>query len=163
MRFFLAFLETNVLRIAQATSPLSATKIVAARTRYEPQAMWGTKSKTSTRKASRQIKKLRRPTIKTMRRYLAECDGEWKCATIDMMNMIRVTSAATGWMMRMVESVRLAWLGRSKLAFFSASAAAIDFRGQQGPDSIYQPKFREESYPSLRRSRSRWGYILRCC
>lgn len=68
--------------------------------------------------------------MKTMRRYLAECDGEWKCAAIDMANMIRVTSAATGWMIRMVESVRLAWLGRSKLAFLSASAAAIEFGGQ---------------------------------
>jgi hypothetical protein len=38
MRFCLAFLPTIVLRIAHETKPLNATRIVAARTTYEPQA-----------------------------------------------------------------------------------------------------------------------------
>jgi len=78
MRFFLAFLPTTVLRMAQATKPLRATRMVAARTTYEPQAMWGTKSRTSMRKLRRQTRKLRMPTMKSTSRYLAEWDGLWK-------------------------------------------------------------------------------------
>lgn len=46
--------------------------IVAARTMYDPQAMCGTKRRTSMRKASRQRRKSTKLMMKTRRRYLAE-------------------------------------------------------------------------------------------
>lgn len=39
MRFFLAFLLTMVRRMAQDTRVPKATRIVAARTKYDPKAM----------------------------------------------------------------------------------------------------------------------------
>jgi len=52
--------------------------MVAAKTRYEPQAMWGTKSRISTRKLRRETRKLMMPTRNSTRRYLGEWDGLWK-------------------------------------------------------------------------------------
>jgi hypothetical protein len=65
-------------RIAHETIPLNATKMVAARTMYDPQAIWGTKRRTSTRKANRQARNAKMLTMKRNRRYLTECEGEWK-------------------------------------------------------------------------------------
>jgi hypothetical protein len=64
-----------VLRMAHETKPLRATRMVAARTTYEPQARWGTNSRTSMRKLKRQMRKLRMPTMNSTNRYLAEWDG----------------------------------------------------------------------------------------
>lgn len=51
------------------------------------------------------------------RRYLGECDGEWKWAESASISMTSVNSAAIGWTMRMAEMVFLVDVGRSKLAF----------------------------------------------
>jgi hypothetical protein len=62
--------------MAHETRPLAAIRMVAARTRYEPQAICGTKSKTSMRKdrsACRRVKMLR---INMPNRYRGECEGE---------------------------------------------------------------------------------------
>src|SRR5690349_22490291 len=114
MRFFLAFLPTTVLRMAHETSPLRATRMVAARTTYEPQAMWGTKSRTSTRKLKRQTRKVTMPTMNSTSRYLAEWDGLWKWAMTARTNMTRVRTAATGCTMRSDERVERVDEGRSK-------------------------------------------------
>jgi hypothetical protein len=58
--------------MAHETKPLRATRMVAARTTYEPQAMWGTKSKTSTKKLKRQTRKSMMPMMNKIKRYLAE-------------------------------------------------------------------------------------------
>jgi hypothetical protein len=116
MRRFLAFLLTKVLRIAHETIPLAAMRIVAARTRYDPHAICGTKSKTSMRKERRASTRVRMLSIKIPSRYLGECDGECRCAAPASTSMIRVKSAATGWIIRIAESVVLVAVGKSKLA-----------------------------------------------
>jgi len=72
MRFWRAFLPTTVLRIAQETTALRAIRIVAAKTRYEPQAMCGMNRSTSIRNASRVTRKVMSMRMKRTRRYLAE-------------------------------------------------------------------------------------------
>lgn len=78
MRFCLAFRPTTVRRMAHDTRLLKATMIVAASTMYDPQAMCGTKRRTSMRKASRQRRKSTKLTMKSSRRYRAECEAAWK-------------------------------------------------------------------------------------
>lgn len=50
----------------------------------------------------------------TARRYLEECEGECRWDTKARIRLIRVTKAATGWTIRMVERVDLVDVGRSK-------------------------------------------------
>lgn len=76
MRFFLALRLTMVLRIAHETSVPKATRIVAASTKYDPKAMCGTKSNTSTRNASRHSRRSMMLMRNTASRYLEECEGE---------------------------------------------------------------------------------------
>lgn len=68
------------------------------------------------RKASRQRRKSSKLMMKTRRRYLAECEAEWKWAATARTNMARVKKAATGWIIRMAERVVRAEEGRSKVA-----------------------------------------------
>jgi hypothetical protein len=58
--------------MAHDTRVLSATRMVAARTRYEPKAMCGTKSSTSMRKERRQTIKSMMLRMNTRSRYLEE-------------------------------------------------------------------------------------------
>jgi hypothetical protein len=91
-----------------------ATRIVAARTRYEPQARCGTNSSTSIKNANKQTRKSMNRKINRIRRYLVECDGPCKCDTAAMMVMTSVISAATGCTIRIAESVLRTPDGRSK-------------------------------------------------
>ena len=72
------------------------TRMVAAKTRYEPQAMWGTKSKTSIRKERRHVRKVIMPKMKTISRYREECEGACTWATMAMTNMTKVKKQAMG-------------------------------------------------------------------
>lgn len=102
--------------MAQDTIPLAATRIVAAKTIYDPQAMCGTNSNTSMRKESSDKIKVRMLKMKIPRRYRGECEGAWKCADAARMSMTKVKRAAMGCTIRMAESVVLVALGRSKVA-----------------------------------------------
>jgi hypothetical protein len=62
--------------MAHDTKVLNATRMVAARTRYEPKAICGTKSNTSIRKESRQTIKSMILRMNTRSRYLEEWEGE---------------------------------------------------------------------------------------
>ena len=100
--------------------PLAAIRIVAARTRYEPHAICGTKSRTSIRKARRETIKVRMLSMNMASKYRGEWEGEWKWADTPRMSMTRVKKAAIGWTMRIAESVVLALAGRSKLAVWAS-------------------------------------------
>jgi hypothetical protein len=76
--------------------------------------MCGTKRRTSMRKQSRHAKKSTMPMMKTTRRYLAECEGEWKWATIARTSITKVRSAAIGWTIRIVERVARVAVARGK-------------------------------------------------
>jgi hypothetical protein len=73
-----------------------AMRIVAAKTIYDPNAMWGINKRTSTRKASRARINVRMLRMKSPSRYRGEWEGEWKCAVPARMSMMRVKKAATG-------------------------------------------------------------------
>lgn len=66
------------------------------------------------RKQSRHAKKSTMPMMKTTRRYLAECEGAWKCAITARTSMTRVRSAAMGWTIRIVERVARVAVARGK-------------------------------------------------
>lgn len=102
--------------MAQETMPLAAIKIVAARTRYEPHAMCGTKSRTSIRNARRETINVKILSMNIPRRYRGEWDGEWKWADTPRMSIMSAKNAAMGWTMRIADSVVLVPVGRSKLA-----------------------------------------------
>jgi hypothetical protein len=102
--------------MAHETMPLAAIRIVAARTRYEPHAICGTKSRTSIRKAKRDTIKVRMLSMNIASRYRGEWEGEWKWADAPRMSMMSVKNAAIGWTMRIAESVVLVPDGSSKLA-----------------------------------------------
>jgi hypothetical protein len=66
--------------------------------------MCGTKSKTSTRNASRVTRRVGRRRIRRASRKRGECDGPWKCAAPARQRQTRVRNAAIGWTIRMDES-----------------------------------------------------------
>lgn len=68
MRFFLAFLETSVLRIAQVTIPDATMMIVAASTIQPPHDTCGTKIKMSTRNASNETRSVGKDKIRSASR-----------------------------------------------------------------------------------------------
>jgi len=105
--------------MAQLTIPLAAIRTVAARTRYDPHAMCGTKRRTSIRKESSARIKVSMLRIKTPRRYRGEWEGAWRWAVPARTSMMSVKRHATGWTMRMAESVVRVPTGRSKLAVSS--------------------------------------------
>jgi hypothetical protein len=78
--------------------------------------MCGTKSSTSTRNDRRQTMKVMMLIMKTMSKYRDECDGAWKWAVTARINMIKVSSAATGCRTRMADRVVRVDEGRSKVA-----------------------------------------------
>lgn len=119
MRRLRAFRLTRVRRIAHDIMPLAAMRIVAARTIYDPQAMCGTKRRTSMRKESRARTRVRMLSMKIPRRYRGEWDGEWRCAAAARIAITRVKKAAMGCTIRMVERVARAAVGRSKLSWSS--------------------------------------------
>jgi len=65
------------------------------------------------RRASTRVRILR---MKIERRYRGECEVEWRWAAAESMVITRVKKAAMGCTMRMVESVALVAVGRSKLS-----------------------------------------------
>ena len=84
---------------------------VDTRTIHPPQARCGTNNKRSTRKASSVMSNVGIEKTRMPMRNLGECEGAWKCAAIDITNIIRVRSAAIGWTMSMEESDDRAPLG----------------------------------------------------
>lgn len=55
--------------------------------------------------------------MRTPRRYLAECEGEWKWAAAARAKTTKFKNAAIGWTTRSDERERLAWDGRLKSGF----------------------------------------------
>jgi hypothetical protein len=76
--FFRAFRLTKVRLIAHVTTPLATMMMVAARTIHPPHAICGTNSKISTKKASRDTRRVGNVRIRRARRYRGEWAGEWK-------------------------------------------------------------------------------------
>jgi len=102
--------------MAHETIPLAAIRTVAARTMYDPQAICGTKSKTSIKKARSERIKVNMLKMKIPSRNRGECEALCVCADPARTSITRVKKAATGWTMRIYESVDLTLMGRSKLA-----------------------------------------------
>jgi hypothetical protein len=104
MRFFLAFLLTKVLRIAQVTTPLATTRIVAASMIHPPHDRCGTNKRMSTRNASSDMRRVGSTSMMSPRRYLEECDAAWVCDVTANTKQTRVRSAATGCTMRIEDN-----------------------------------------------------------
>lgn len=88
--------------------------MVAARTIQPPHCRCGTKSKMSTRNASRVTSRVGRSKISRARRKRGECEGPWKCAEAARQRQTRVRKAATGCTIRIDESDLRALEGRLK-------------------------------------------------
>jgi hypothetical protein len=70
--FFLAFLLTSVLRMAQVTTPLAVMMIVAASTIHPPQAICGTNNRISTKNARSETSSVGNVRIRSASRYRGE-------------------------------------------------------------------------------------------
>lgn len=100
--------------MAQVTTPQETRMMVAASTIHPPHCRCGTKSKMSTKNASKDTSSVGRSRISKARRKRGECDGLWKWAAAARQRQTRVRKAATGCTIRIDESDLRALDGRLK-------------------------------------------------
>ena len=106
------------------TIPLAVINITDARTIHPPHCRCGTKSKMSTKKASKVISRVGSSRMSKARRYRGECDGECRCAVAANMKQTSVKRAAIGWTISIEERECRVFDGREKSALSPGAPGA---------------------------------------